>query len=136
MRAVHFREYVPEASPECIIPGNAIATEKPESTSTSLSAQDGGTFVMYSKFWLIVVEFARVYYQPGRIPVKNRVSFQFAEAIYQKLLRWMDDTAIQVQGETFEKHHQAILQCVRVFIHRQIGWADDDHQHSISLCYY
>lgn len=105
LRAIHFREYVPEASPKWTIPGDVACT----TPSTSLPAYMGETFVMFSKFWLMVAEFARPYYQDTQVPFKDRVSLRFAETIYQKLLHWMDTAGARAQQNSAQTHHAAIF---------------------------
>ena len=79
----------------------------------------GETFVMLSKFWVIVAKFARVYYQDTQIPFKDRVTLPFAEEIYQELLHWMDTVLAQAKEDLPQTHHVRVLSSCCTSLRRQ-----------------
>lgn len=84
--------------------------------SFCITANDSGlrpshTFYVFCKLWRAVQEFAGVYYGDHTTAVLNdRVSQEYAESVYERLLSWAGEAAAALRADEGYAHQVSIFQ--------------------------
>lgn len=90
--------------PKYVIPGDAYTWQLP--------AYMGTTFPKFCKLWLILNEVALVYFAESKGSITERISLDFAEDTYGRLLNWSDANGPLILDWASDTHHQTYLHIV------------------------
>jgi len=117
MRSFMFQEKEPAVKfpPAMGIPGSPSYLRAEETgldgvTPDELPDYMGRTFPAICHFWLLTSEWILVYYNADNTPVSRRVSMEFAERMFKKLLDWSDHLHTMLARGHGSPHHSIILQ--------------------------
>lgn len=113
MRSFLFQEQEPAATypPNTDPPGKDLHLRRePTVDIPDMPPYMGRTFPAMCEFWLLTREWTAVYYVSDGTPVRDRTSFEFAHATFQKLLSWSDNLNTQLARGDKISHHGIIFQ--------------------------
>lgn len=97
------------------VPGGYSHTQGDESltdgdVAPSLADYMGRTFPATCHFWVLTSQWMSHYYMALQTPVLGRVSWSFAEKMFEKLLSWTDGLHFRLARGDQARHHDTILQ--------------------------
>ncbi|KAK7985506.1 hypothetical protein PG996_005254 [Apiospora saccharicola] len=107
-------EFAIGIAPTVNIPGSNSCLRSAElfgvdSPSHVLPDYMGRTFPALCQFWALTSDWIAIYYREDPSPVCTRISVDFAEHTFQKLLAWSDSLHVMLARGPQSTHHAVIL---------------------------
>lgn len=96
MVSLHFHQVEVEAAPGIVMPGDIDDILAAEEDELNVPSIHGEIFKASCKLWTIFAPVAETYYRQGNNMSNETACLDYAEKVYQQLLRWADELPLEL----------------------------------------